>query len=166
MQWSSKMHRTSFKVTCRLLCVVFLIGFQANGAASMTTDTNNIEAWLEQYKRSWQQQDPDLVATLFTENARYAVNPLEHVLNGRAEIRAYWNAGGSGSQKNINFEYEIWSVTAEMVIVHWTASFTRTKTGEHVKMDGVFRLIFAPLENGGLICSTLEEWWFLAVAEP
>ncbi len=125
-------------------------------------DEDRIEEWLEKYKQAWENQDAELVATLFTENARYAVNPLENVLNTRQAIKAYWSAGAAGAQKDIKFDHELWSAANEMVIVHWTASFVRAATEERVNMDGVFRLGFVHGEGGGLVCSLLEEWWFLA----
>jgi len=123
------------------------------------------DTWLINYKRAWEQQDPDLVATLFTVGARYAVNPLENVIVGRDAIKRYWSTGASGSQRDITFDYEIWSVTEEMTIVHWVASFLRFRTKEQVKMDGVFRLVFENVNDATLTCSALEEWWFSAVQE-
>ncbi len=123
------------------------------------------DTWLINYKRAWEQQDADLVATLFTVGARYAVNPLENVIVGRDAIKRYWSAGAAGSQRDITFDYEIWSVTEEMTIVHWVAAFLRVRTREQVKMDGVFRLLFENINDATLTCSILEEWWFSAVQE-
>lgn len=129
-------------------------------------DKPEITRWLDAYGRAWREQDAELVASLFTEDARYAVNPLENVLNGRSAIKEYWRGGAGASQKDIAFDYEIWAVTDDMVIAHWTAAFTRSATQERVHMDGVFRLVFEPPESGGLLCSTLEEWWFAAAKPP
>jgi len=121
-----------------------------------------VNQWLEVYKQAWKQQDPNLAAGLFTENARYAVNPLEHVLIGREAIREYWAGAAAGTQKDITFDYEVWAITNEMVIVHWTAGFTRTATSEEIAMDGVFRLAFVAASQD-LQCNLLEEWWFSGV---
>ncbi|MEO0998043.1 MAG: nuclear transport factor 2 family protein [Pseudomonadota bacterium] len=128
----------------------------------MTVARAEVGNWLDGYRMAWQQQDADLVTALFSADARYAVNPFDHVLNGRAAIEEYWSAGAAGSQTDIVFDYELWAVDGNTATAHWTASFTRTRTGERVHMDGVFRLAFARDESRGLICKSLDEWWFLS----
>ncbi len=140
-----------------------MAGEQA-GEGLMPRD-NAINEWLDTYKTAWQEQDADLVGTLFSDDAHYAVNPLEQILAGRSAIEDYWRAGAAGSQKDILFDYEVWSDTQQMTIVHWTASFTRAASGERVNMDGVFRLVFETNDARPLLCARLEEWWFLAVDE-
>lgn len=161
----------SFFIVILLVIALSAISFGSQAAALPSEnagtnmhDAERIDEWLILYKRAWEQQDADLVAGLFSESARYAVNPLEDVLHGRQAIKQYW-AGGGNSQKDIQFEYEVWAITKDMTIVHWTAAFTRTATRERIKMDGVFRLVFSDAEEG-FVCVNLEEWWFLKAEIP
>lgn len=55
------------------------------------------------YGKAWVTQDPDLVTTIFTENATYN-DPHEPENIGRDAIRAYWMSKVVGEQKDVSFK--------------------------------------------------------------
>ena len=56
---------------------------------------------LSVYITAWEQQDPDLIVTIFTERATYHERVLGDAMAGREAIRAYWESKVVGSQANI-----------------------------------------------------------------
>jgi hypothetical protein len=45
-----------------------------------------------------------------------------------------------------------------MGIVNWWVSFDRVSNGVHVKLDGIFVLLF----GSDRLCTALREWWHKA----
>jgi hypothetical protein len=81
------------------------------------------------------------------------VTPFDEPLRGRSAIYEYW-VGVAKTEENIQFEYEIIAVTAELGIARWRASFVRVPPGLETKLDGIFLIA---LEEGR--CVSLREWW-------
>lgn len=116
--------------------------------------------WLDRYKQAWEGQDPDLLLTLFTEDAHYIETPFGAPAVGHAAIRDYWQEGAVTGQHDIAFDGTLWTVQDEVALAHWTARFTRTASGQRIALDGVFRLTFAPGTGSPPKCRKLQEWWF------
>ena len=55
-------------------------------------------ALLETMERGWNGNDPDLVAGCFAEDVDYA-DPLRYQINGRAELRAFFELPEGGLQR-------------------------------------------------------------------
>ena len=49
-----------------------------------------LEEWVEGYVRAWNSNDPDDIAALFTEDARYYTEPYAEPWRGREEIVHRW----------------------------------------------------------------------------
>lgn len=58
---------------------------------------------LEIYGRAWETRDPDLIVTIFSENATY-LDPAEPENIGREAIRHYWQYKVVGEQEDIKFK--------------------------------------------------------------
>ena len=116
--------------------------------------------WLDAYKRAWEQQDSELITSLFSETAQYIENPFEPAAVGREAIRQYWIDRPVTAQRDISFRSKLWALDGHVAIVHWQAQFTRTRTGEDARLDGVFRLSFQMSSSELPLCEKLEEWWF------
>ena len=58
---------------------------------------------LEIYGKAWETRDPDLIVSIFTEDATYE-DPHEPKNIGREAIRAYWISKVVGEQSDIRFE--------------------------------------------------------------
>jgi hypothetical protein len=84
----------------------------------------------------------------------YQVTPFDEPLRGRAAIYEYW-AGVARTEEQIQFDYEIVAVTAEVGVARWRASFVRVPPGLQTILDGIFLI---SLNSEGR-CKSLREWW-------
>ncbi len=114
-----------------------------------------IAEWLEGYREAWVQRDPDAVAELFTEDARYVEQPYAEAFAGREGIRDYW-ARVTATQSDVELQYGILVVSGQHAAVEWWV--TMTNGGADVTLAGEFLLRFN--EDG--LCSELREYWHFA----
>ena len=105
------------------------------------------------YGKAWVTRDPDLIVSIFTEDATY-FDPHEPMNIGREAIRAYWISKVEGEQTDISFELKNVWVDAMTVIAEWYAEFTDTKRSLRIKMREV-----AILETRDGKVSSLREYY-------
>jgi nuclear transport factor 2 (NTF2) superfamily protein len=129
-------------------------GEEAIRQADMTK--TELEQWLKAYGRAWESRDPDAVAILFAEDARYHETPFTEPASGRDGVRAYW-AAATASHREVEFGFEILAVVGSRGIARWSASFSRSEGGARHRLDGVFVLDF----NSDRLCEELREWWHI-----
>jgi ketosteroid isomerase-like protein len=130
-------------------------GLAADGPG-LTRD--QVAAWLQGYEEAWETLDADKAAALFTEDATYRDNPYADPYRGREGIHEYWTAVTS-DQQDVEFSYEILSVSGGIGIAHWHSELTQKSSGAGVVLDGIFVLEFTP--EG--LCKSLKEWWHIQV---
>ena len=68
---------------------------------------------LDTYIRAWQEQDPDLIVTIFTEGATYHERVMGDPIPDREAIREYWQTkvvGGAGEHPLRAAEASTWTV--------------------------------------------------------
>jgi hypothetical protein len=53
-------------------------------------DQAGFQGWLDRYIEAWRSNDPEAIAALFTEDARYSYHPYDEDVVGRAEIVKSW----------------------------------------------------------------------------
>ena len=121
---------------------------------SMSMTPNAFASWLHAYRRAWTSRDPRAAADLFTEHGTYQVTPFIEPMRGRQAILDYWTHV-TQTEQNIQFGYEILSMTPELGIARWWASFVIVPPGLQTKLDGIFLISLD--ENGR--CHSLREWW-------
>jgi uncharacterized protein (TIGR02246 family) len=119
----------------------------------MTHD--ELRSWLDTYGRAWETRDPELVVTLFTQDATYQETPFVKPMRGRAAIHEYWAQKVVQLQEDVRFGHEVLAVETDTGIAHWWVSFVRIRTKSKVKLDGIFLLTFDRTRH----CRTLREWW-------
>jgi uncharacterized protein (TIGR02246 family) len=108
---------------------------------------------IEVYGKAWEEQDPDLICTIFTEDATYD-DPHQEKNIGLDGIRAYWISKVIGEQKDIHFKIiNVW-LDGDVVIAEWEALFTDTKRNMKIKMTEV--AIFTTQEDK---FSSLREYY-------
>ena len=91
---------------------------------------------IEVYGRAWEARDPELIVTIFTDDATYN-DPREPENNGIDAIRKYWETKVIGEQKNIKFDLlNIW-MDGETVIAEWHATFEKFQEGILVDLTEV-----------------------------
>lgn len=88
------------------------------------------------YGKAWETRDPDLIVTIFTDDATYN-DPKEPLNSGRDAIKQYWVTKVIGEQDDIHFTLKhIW-VDTNVVIAEWHATFKDTKRNLGIEMDEV-----------------------------
>ena len=108
---------------------------------------------IEIYGRAWETRDPELIITLFTEEATYN-DPKEPENIGRDAIKKYWETKVIGEQEDIKFKLlHVW-VDGETVIAEWFATFKDIKRNLYIEMTEV--AIFAVKEGK---FSSLREYY-------
>ena len=109
--------------------------------------------WIERYRQAWEENDADLLVTLFTEDASYRSSPLREPNVGHDAIRAYW-ARAAGTQRNVEVRMGEPVVEGNVVAVEWWTTMEDDEDGE-VTLPGCLLLQFAP--DGR--CLDLREYW-------
>lgn len=110
--------------------------------------------WINLYARAWQTADEDLIASLFTEDARYRSSPFREPFHGLDEIRAYWR-GGAGTQRETRVRMGRPFVDGNRAAVEWWT--TMIDDDAEVTLPGCLLLRFA--HDGR--CANLREYWNL-----
>ena len=108
---------------------------------------------IEIYGRAWETRDPDLIVTIFSDDATYN-DPKEPLNIGRDAIRAYWISKVIGEQDDIHFHLRNVWVDGETVIAEWDAEFVDTKRNLQINMTEV--AIFATKDKK---FSSLREYY-------
>jgi len=88
------------------------------------------------YGEAWVTRDPELIVTIFTEDATYN-DPKEPENVGRDAIRNYWISKVVGEQKDISFNLRHVWIDGDTVIAEWDAEFTDTKRDLRIQMTEV-----------------------------
>ena len=112
-----------------------------------------LKIWLDAYGRAWETRDPEAAADLFTEDASYQETPFTEPERGRRAIREYW-LNATQDQDDIQFGYEILSVTDDRGIARWWVSFT-VAAQTQIQLDGIFLVVMAEDNR----CKEFREWW-------
>jgi ketosteroid isomerase-like protein len=111
--------------------------------------------WLDRYGDAWVAGDPDAVAELFAEDARYYETPFEEPLRGVEAIRTYWIQGAKDAQTSVSFDASLIAVDGSTGYARWRATFERLPSRRQVVLDGVLEATFD--EDGN--CREFREWW-------
>jgi ketosteroid isomerase-like protein len=116
----------------------------------------NVEATLRTYLTAWITQDPDLIVTIFTDDATYHERVLQEPIRTAARIKDYWRTKVVAGQANIdarllNLYRADDGVTA---IAEWEATFDDLVQDCRKRMREV-----AILEFRGELIASLREYW-------
>ena len=91
---------------------------------------------IEIYGKAWETRDPELIATIFSEDATYN-DPKEKENIGIEEIKNYWKYKVIGEQSDIIFNLKHVWVDGDTVIAEWHATFKDIKRNLFIDMDEV-----------------------------
>ncbi len=116
----------------------------------------NVAATIDTYLKAWNEQDPDLIVTIFTDDATYHERVLQEPIRTLAGIRDYWQTKVVAEQANIdarllNLYHADDGTTA---IAEWEATFDDLVKGHRKRMREV-----AILEFRGDLIASLREYW-------
>jgi ketosteroid isomerase-like protein len=109
---------------------------------------------LDVYVRAWVQQDPALIATIFTESATYHERVFEEPIRTREGIRKYWKQKVVESQGAIECDLLNVYVDGTTAIAEWEARFKDRAQGVRKRIREV-----AILEFEGDKIASLREYW-------
>ena len=115
-------------------------------------DRQGVDAWLDGYRRAWEQADPPTVPGLFTTDASYRSHPLRPAHTGHDGVGAYW-ARATADQQDVRVHFGDPVVDGDRVAVEWWT--TMTADGDPTTLVGCLLLTFAP--DGR--CRDLRECW-------
>lgn len=122
----------------------------------------DVRSVIDVYIQAWEQQDPDLIVTIFTEGATYHERVLEAPIPDREAIRAYWETKVVGSQANIRCKLLNLYLDDVTAIAEWEAEFDDVAQGVRKRMREIAVLVF----DGGLISSLREYWASEQIGQP
>ena len=120
----------------------------------MELTRQDVLAVLDVYIRAWEQQDPDLIVTIFTPAATYHERVLADPIPDREAIRAYWETKVVGAQANIRCELLSLYLDGMTAIAEWRAEFDDVAQGVRKRMREI-----AVLEFEGRLIRSLREYW-------
>ena len=67
-------------------------------------DRQRVDAWLDGYRRAWEQADTPAVFGLFTTDASYRSHPLRPAHTGHDGVAAYW-ARATADQQDVRVRF-------------------------------------------------------------
>jgi hypothetical protein len=117
-------------------------------------DRERAGAWLDAYRRAWEQADTPAVVGLFTSDATYRSHPLRPAHTGPDGIAAYWT-GATTDQRDVRVRLGAPIVDGDRVAAEWWT--TMLAGDDPVTLVGCLLLTFA--SDGR--CRSLRECWNL-----
>ena len=97
-------------------------------------------AWLEAYRRAWEEADTPAAAGLFTPDGRYRAHPLRPAHTGHDGIADYW-ARATADQRDVRVRLGDPVVDGHRVAAEWWT--TMAADGDPVTLAGCLLLTFA-----------------------
>jgi ketosteroid isomerase-like protein len=117
-------------------------------------DHDRVAAWLNGYRRAWEQADIPAVLALFSPEASYRSHPLRPPHAGHDGISAYWTRA-TADQQDVRVRFGDPILDGDRVAVEWWT--TMRAAGDPITLVGCLFLTFT---SGGR-CSALREYWNL-----
>ena len=111
-------------------------------------------AALDVYKAAWEQQDSELILTIFTQEAVYHERVLQEPIRGREGIAAYWQEKVVQGQDRISFTLLNTYIDGSAGIAEWEVSFDDCVQRKRKHMKEIAILEFFD----GKIASLREYW--------
>ena len=106
------------------------------------------------YGKAWESQDPELIISIFTEDATYQEGPFAVPMQGHDAIKKYWLKKVVQEQKDIHFTLLNLLTQDDQAAAEWNGDFIDTLTDEQVHM---YEAAFLTFKNGKI--SSLRETW-------
>jgi ketosteroid isomerase-like protein len=128
-------------------------------------DRTSVQDWLDRYVEAWKTYDPDLVVSLFAEDATYRYHPYDpetDVLRGREAIVRDWiepqgNAANRDQPGTYDGKYEVFAIDGDRAVATgWSRYWTdATRTTLEQTYDNVYLLRF----DGDGRCTAFTEYF-------
>jgi nuclear transport factor 2 (NTF2) superfamily protein len=111
------------------------------------------------YIEAWEEQDPDLICTIFTPDATYHERVMSDPIPDREAIRAYWRSKVVEAQARISCELLNLYLDGNTAIAEWLAGFDDVAQGVRKRMKEIAVLDFSHTDEHGWQISALREYW-------
>jgi SnoaL-like domain len=115
-------------------------------------DRQRVDAWLDGYRRAWEQADTPAVLGLFTADASYRSHPLRPAHTGHDGVAACWDRA-TADQQEVRVRFGDPVVDGDRVAVEWWT--TMRVADDPTTLAGCLLLAFAA--DGR--CRALRECW-------
>lgn len=109
--------------------------------------------WLAKLKNVWEKRDPTGAVSLCADKFLWYETPFTDPYSTEEEMLKEWQ--GVLNQENISVSYEILSITGNMGIAHWHATFIRLPSKVKANLDGIFQVT---LNDKGK-CTEFRQWY-------
>jgi uncharacterized protein (TIGR02246 family) len=113
-------------------------------------DSTGVAAWIGRYVDAWETNDPEAIAGLFTDDARYFPGPDDEPWRGQAGIVAGWLAERD-EPGTWTFRFEVLAASGDLAFVRGWTDYNQPPTS----YNNLWILRFAP--DGR--CREFSEWW-------
>ena len=113
-----------------------------------------VSSVLQTYGEAWINQDPDLILTIFTEDAIYHERVLKEPMRGHKEIRAYWVSKVVEEQDDIKWKLLNIYIDGDTAIAEWDATFYNNHEQKTIHIREVAILEFKEDK-----IASLREYW-------
>lgn len=120
----------------------------------MDLTKRHVREVLDVYIRAWETQDPDLICSIFTEDATYHERVLQAPIPNRKAIRRYWETKVVAEQANIKCQLLNLYLDGDTAIAEWEAEFDDVIQGARKRMREI-----AVLDFDGRQIAALREYW-------
>lgn len=111
--------------------------------------------WLQRYVDAWRLNDPVAIGDLFSSDVRYAYDPFDEAIVGRAAVVASWlddpDAPGSWQA-----EYEPLAVDGDVFVAHGRSRYL---TDDRRSIDREFANVFVCRFDGEGRCREFTEYY-------
>jgi hypothetical protein len=118
-------------------------------------DRNGFEQWLRLYVDAWRLNDPAAIGDLFSTDARYAYDPFDEAIRGRAAIVASWLADPD-EPGSWEADYEVLAVDRDAYVAHGR---TRYLTDDRSAVDREFANVFVCRFDDDGRCRDFTEYY-------
>jgi ketosteroid isomerase-like protein len=120
-----------------------------------------LRAALDVYKNAWEQQDSELILTIFTRDAVYHERVLQEPIRGHEGIAAYWREKVVKGQGRISFTLLKTYIDGSTGIAEWEVHFDDLVQRKRKRMKEIALLEFVE----GKIASLREYWTSEVIGE-
>ena len=91
-------------------------------------DETRIRDWLAAYRHAWTTDDPEEIASLFTDDVRYFTAPYRQPLEGIAAVSGYW-IGEKESDVPWSFEYQVLAQEGDLFVLRAVTTYPEGEGG-------------------------------------
>ena len=118
-------------------------------------DHATFKDWLDRYVDAWRLNDPLAIGDLFSPDVRYAYDPFEEAVVGRAALVTSWltdpDADGSWTA-----DYEVLAIDGDVFVAHGRTQYL---TDDRSGVDREFANVFVCRFDDEGRCREFTEWY-------